>query len=105
MGEIGYNRDEFLYTLKHWEIRAIIKGYRSRYHTAWEAARLNAFFVMSSMTDLKKSGIRSDTDLIQFPWERELIDPDEQPTPEEVERLRELMRQENAKLERENGSL
>ena len=98
MGEIGYDRHEFLYDLRLWEIRSIIKGYRLRARTAWESARLNAFFIMSSMADLRKAGIYRDTDLIKFPWEKMIVDRDDQPTSEEVERLREMMRRENAKL-------
>lgn len=99
VGEIGYNRKEFLYELKFWEIRAIIRGYRNREHTAWEASRLNAFFIMSSMSDLRKGGIFRDTDLIKFPWENERAEPGNQPTKKEVEELRELMRRENAARE------
>lgn len=52
------------------------------------------------MADLKNAGIHSDRDLIKFPWETER-DPVKQPTSEEVEQLREMMRRENA--EREKG--
>ncbi len=30
MGEIGYNRHEFLYDLRLWEIHLIVMGYRKR---------------------------------------------------------------------------
>ena len=30
MGEIGYNRHEFLYDLRLWEIHLIVMGYRQR---------------------------------------------------------------------------
>lgn len=95
MGEIGYDRREFLYDLRLWEIRSIIKGYRLRARTTWEAARLNAFFIMSASADLRKSGIFRDTDLVKFPWERITAERSDQPTAEEREHLRELMRQEN----------
>lgn len=105
MGEIGYPRHEFLYDLKLWEIRAIVKGYRNRTHTIWESSRLNAFFIMSTMADLRKAGVHHDTDLIRFPWERAKVDADNQPTKEEVERMRELMRKENeaAKLRKRDA--
>lgn len=96
MGEIGYPRNEFLYDLKLWEIRSIIKGYRLRARTVWESSRLNAFFIMSSMADLRKAGIYRDTDLVKFPWEKMRVERDDQPTSEDVERLREQMRQWNA---------
>ena len=104
VGEIGFNRHEFLYDLKLWEIRCIIKGYRNRAHTQWESVRLGAFFVMSAMTDMRKAGIHRDTDLIKFPWETLRIETGDQPTPEQVQQLRELMRQENAKLEQKRNA-
>ena len=71
MGEIGIDRDRFLYDMEHWEIQAVIRGYRKRQRPIWEAARLNAFFVMMSMADLSQAGVNSDRDLITFPWEKE----------------------------------
>lgn len=98
VGEVGISRDEFLYTLRLWEIQAIIDGYRMRSRSLWESARMNAFFVMSTMADLKKNGIRSSEDLIRFPWE--VSDRERQPTMDEQEQLREIMRRENAEAER-----
>lgn len=100
VGEVGISRDEFLYTLCLWEIQAIIDGYRMRSRSLWESARMNAFFVMSTMADLKKNGIRSSEDLIRFPWEHEVSDRERQPTMDEQEQLREIMRRENAEAER-----
>ena len=99
VGEIGYDKNEFLYQLKLWELKAILRGYRARSHALWEATRLGSFLVMSAQADLKKAGIRTDRDLLMFGWE----DPDEveaegQPDEEEVERLRQLMREENERL-------
>lgn len=91
MGEIGISRDRFLYGLRHWEIQAIIRGYRRRQRPSWEQARLNAFFVMSSMADMKKAGISSDRDLITFPWEKDATSSDTLPTDEEIKEMRELM--------------
>ena len=105
MGEIGYNRHEFLYDLKFWEIRCIIKGYRNRAHTQWESVRLGAFFIMSAMTDLRKAGIHRDTDLIKFPWERMQVDISNQPSKEDVERLREMMRRENEQAEKQQANV
>lgn len=92
MGEIGISRDRFLYGLRHWEIQAIIRGYRRRQRPSWEQARLSAFFVMSSMADMKKAGISSDRDLITFPWEKDdVTNRDSLPTDEEIKEMRELM--------------
>ena len=83
MGEIGIPRREFLYDLRFWEVRRIIRGYRNRQRPSWEQARLNAFFIMSAMADLKGAGINSDLDLITFPWEREEMEAN-LPSEEEV---------------------
>lgn len=95
MGEIGIEHDRFLYGLRHWEIEAIIRGYRRRQRPSWEQARLNAFYIMSAMADLSKAGIRSDRDLITFPWENEVTNRDSIPSDEEVEEMRQLMKELN----------
>lgn len=102
MGEIGYDRREFLYVLQFWEIRAIIRGYRARTRGMWEAARLNAFFIMCSMADMKNAGIHTDRDLVKFGWEDDDVEPGDQPSDEDVERLREMIREENEKLNQMN---
>lgn len=94
VGEIGYNRKEFLFELKFWEIRAIIKGFRKRARTIWESSRLNAYFIMSSMADLQKAGIHSDLDLVRFPWETDTPSGD-QPTAEQIAELKAKMREFN----------
>ena len=95
MGEIGIPRREFLFDLRFWEVRRIIRGYRRRQRPSWEQARLNAFYIMSAMADLSKAGIRSDRDLITFPWEKEETKCDSLPSDEEVEEMRQLMKQMN----------
>jgi len=95
VGEIGISHDRFLYGLRHWEIQAIIRGYRRRQRPSWEQARLNAFYVMSAMTDLSKAGIRSDRDLITFPWEQGETKRDSLPSDEEVEEMRQMMKELN----------
>lgn len=96
MGEIGIEHDRFLYGLRHWEIQAIIRGYRRRQRPSWEQARLNAFYIMSAMADLSKAGIRSDRDLITFPWENEEVTKrDSLPSDEEVEEMRQMMKELN----------
>lgn len=71
MGEIGYNRNEFLRELKWWEIKAIIAGYRKRERTYLLMTRWSTFMIMcTGMADLKKTGIHSAEDLIEFSWEK-----------------------------------
>lgn len=54
---------------------------------------------MSATANLRKNGIYRDTDLIRFPWERITAGGGDQPTKEEVEKMREMMRQENEQLQ------
>ena len=105
MGEIGLPRREVLYELRWWEVRAILRGYNRRHRDAWSIARWQTYHLMCvSGADLKGAGILTPMDLIRFPWEDadspETDDnPAGMPSAEEIERLRELMRQENAAID------
>ena len=96
VGEIGISRQEF-YDLYWWEIQSIIRGYRKRSRSMWQAMRLGAYLVMSSNTDLQKSGIRNYTDLIQFTWEKGQQMAN-QPNDDDIADLQALIRNENAAL-------
>jgi hypothetical protein len=68
VGEIGFDRHEFLYDLKFWEIRSIIRGYNARYHAGWEQARFvgyNAHYCMGS-----KDPVPDVEQWWPFPWEK-----------------------------------
>jgi len=70
VGEVGYNRNEFLHELRWWEIKAIIDGYRKRDRTYLLMTRWSTFMIMcTGMADLKKAGIHSADDLMRFSWE------------------------------------
>ncbi len=97
MGEIGFPRREFLYDLVWWEVRSIIRGYNARHHHGWEQARLvayNAHYCMGS-----KDTPPTVEEWIKFPWEQSKSAGGGSaiPTNEEIERLRQLMREENEK--------
>lgn len=95
MGEIGFPRREFLYDLVWWEVRSIIRGYNARHHHGWEQARLvayNAHYCMGS-----KETPPTVTEWIKFPWEKSAESGSTMPTDDEVERLRQLLREERAK--------
>ena len=73
MGEIGFSYDRFLYGLKWWEVKSIIRGYNNRHHPGWEQARLvayNAHYCMGS-----KDPVPTVTEWIKFPWEKEDVAP------------------------------
>lgn len=97
MGEIGFPRREFLYELVWWEVRSIIRGYNARHHHGWEQARLvayNAHYCMGC-----KDTPPTVEEWIKFPWEQSKSADGGSaiPTNEEIERLRQLMREENEK--------
>lgn len=94
MGEIGFSRREFLFDLRWWEVKAVIRGYNARHHPGWEQARLiayNARFCMGS-----KDPLPTITEWIKFPWDK--VDDTESGQPisnVEAEKLRRKMREWN----------
>jgi hypothetical protein len=101
VGEIGYNRHEYLYELDYCDILLIVRGYFRRTREMWSATRWQTFYLMSvSMCDLKKAGIYRPTDLIKFPWEKDVTEGGgNRPTSADIEEMRRIMREENARLE------
>lgn len=88
MGEIGIPRHEFLYDIRFWEVRRIIRGYRRRERSGWEQARFNAYYIMSAMCDM--SSYKSDSDIYRFPWEQT---PSALPSKETVAEMQELIKE------------
>lgn len=86
MGEVGIPRSEFLFELRLWEINAIIRGYRRRAHTLWEATRWQTFCLVGALGAGKDFSRPSD--LMAFPWEDE---QSELPTEEEIDEMTELL--------------
>lgn len=73
MGEVGISRHEFYYELKWWEVKAIVRGYNRRHRHLWSATRWQTYNLMSAQAGseaLRKAGIYKPTDLIKFPWEK-----------------------------------
>ena len=100
MGEIGRSHQEFMYDLRLCQLRMIVKGYYRRNRDMWSAVRWQTYNLMSvSMADLKKAGIYKPTDLIQFPWDTTDEETGDMPSDAEVQRLRQLMMEENARAE------
>ena len=76
---------EFLYQLKLWEINAIVRGYRRRARTTWEATRWQTFCILCSMG----GKFSKPSELITFPWEHEET---ELPTEDETAEMLELIK-------------
>jgi hypothetical protein len=53
VGEIGYNRHEFLYDLRLWEIHLIVMGYRNRDRLKHQLMAECAYAAMFAMRDPK----------------------------------------------------
>ena len=75
VGEIGFSYDRFLYGLRWWEIRSIIRGYNNRQHPGWEQARLVAYNAHYCMGVGKGQTAPTVTEWIKFPWEKEDVAP------------------------------
>lgn len=108
MGEVGIPLHEYYFELKWWELQAIERGYALRHKDIWSSVRWMTYNVMSTMpyVDLTKAGIYNPTDLLHLPWDHK-ADADEQgnvklPSDEEIARMQQMMREENAKLENNN---
>lgn len=93
MGEAGFDREQFLYVLKWWEIRAILDGYGKRERNFLLMTRWATFNIMcTGMADMKKAGIRSPEDLLLFSWEKAEKMKD-LPTEEEFAEMRRILSQ------------
>jgi len=53
VGEIGYNRHEFLYDLRLWEIHLIVMGYRKRDRLLHQLVAENVYSTIHTMRDPK----------------------------------------------------
>ena len=74
MGEIGFPRREFLYDIRWWEARRIIKGADARMHQLWSATRWEVYCLMAAQKGskgMREDHINSPRDLLTFPWEKE----------------------------------
>lgn len=99
MGEIGFNRHEFLYELSWWEIKAIIKGYRRRSKTILESARLYTYYILCA----QGAKIDSPEKLQKFTWDDENRQQ-ERISEEEVAELQALIAESNAQLRATSAS-
>ena len=78
MGEIGIPRREFLYDLRFWEVRRIIRGYRQRDRLKHQLIAECAYAAMYAMRDSQGKTVED-----IFPMLFEDDDYDEPPISEE----------------------
>lgn len=97
MGEIGIDRNLFLYDLQYWEIILITSGYYRRYHPSWEQARMIAHQVHYAMGCPKGQTPKTPEEWVPFPWDPEDSGgADDDYDDDEIKRQRELLQQYNA---------
>ena len=84
-------------------MQAIIRGYNRRERGMWSATRWQTYYLMSvSMADLKKAGINKPTDLMKFPWEKE-VEIGQSITEEEAAQLQKDMENWQEFLQQQRG--
>ena len=88
MGEIGIQRREFLYDLRFWEVRRIVRGYRKRDRLKHQLMAECAYAAIYAMRDPKGKTVRD-----MFPQIFEDDDIDDEPpiTEDEAADLQALM--------------
>lgn len=100
VGEIGIDRRTFLYGMRFWEIRSVVRGYGKRVEKMLTNTRMLAYLITAynGMTDLKKAGIFNVHDFWPLPWDDSGRTDGQQPTAEEVEALRRKLRDYNREV-------
>ena len=101
MGEIGITRKEFLYDIKFWEARRIIRGYRKRGKIFMQLLAENVYASTFAFRDSEGKTVKD-----MFPSIFEDDDYEMEPaiTQEEQDELQTLMAVENARLSQQKSS-
>lgn len=94
VGEIGIERNTFLYQLREWEIIAIIKGYRRRNREQWEMHRHVGMTICCALG----AKLNSANEYLPLPWDNDNASTISE---EEARELVELMQRES---ENESGT-
>ena len=100
MGEIGIPRHEFLYDLKFWEVRRIIRGYRKRGKIFMQLLAENVYASTFAMRSAEGKKIED-----MFPGIFDDDDDEVEPpmTDDEKQELLDLMAAENERLAKINS--
>lgn len=98
MGEIGIPRREFLYDIRFWEVRRIVRGYRQRDRLKHQLIAECAYAAMYAMRDSKGKTVAD-----MFPMLFDDDDDDDEPpiTKKDVENLQQLMADINAQHQKQ----
>lgn len=98
MGEIGISRKEFLYDIRFWEARRIIRGYRKRGKIFMQLLAENVY---ASTFAFRGSEGKTVKDMFPAIFEDDDYEMEPAITQEEQDELQALMAAENARLETE----
>ena len=98
MGEIGIPRREFLYDLRFWEVRRIVRGYRKRNRLTHQLLAECVYATIHVMRDPKGKAPRDYFPSL-FPTDEDDATDSAPIDDKEVARLRQMMREENARLQ------
>lgn len=96
VGEIGIPRREFLFDIKFWEARRIIRGYQKRGRLEQQLMRLTAY--MSCFAFRENKLHKEPQDWLPLPWERDEEYDDAPISEEDREDLITLMDEYNATM-------
>ena len=101
MGEIGISRKEFLYDIRFWEARRIIRGYRKRGKIFMQLLAENVY---ASTFAFRGSEGKTVKDMFPSIFDDDDYEMDPAITQEEQEELQALMAAENARLSSQRES-
>ena len=96
MGEIGIPRREFLYDLRFWEVRRIIRGYRRR---DWLKHQLMAECVYAATFAMRDPKGKTVSDMFPMLFDEEEDDDEPPITKEDVADLQQLIAAVNAEAD------
>ena len=96
VGEIGIPRHEFLYDLRFWEVRRIIRGYRRR---DWLKHQLMAECVYAATFAMRDPKGKTVSDMFPMLFDDEEEEDEPPITKEDVADLQQLMASINAEAE------
>ena len=101
MGEIGISRKEFLYDIKFWEARRIIRGYRKRGKIFMQLLAENVY---ASTFAFRGSEGKTVKDMFPAIFDDDDYEIEPAITEEEQQELQDLMAAENARLSQQKSS-
>ena len=101
MGEIGITRKEFLYDIRFWEARRIIRGYRKRGKIFMQLLAENVY---ASTFAFRGSEGKTVKDMFPAIFDDDDYDMEPAITQEEQDELQALMAAENARISQQKSS-